>query len=109
VASWPDEEQAFDDIVAHVTRAVADVWRRVSNLAPRNRGFIGREDLLAQLHETDAAALTGIDGAGKSAAQKLPSTWTSIVPFPRSCVSLATAKLSTSDFMSNRRIGNSLD
>lgn len=66
VASWPGEEQAFDDIVAHVTRAVA-VWRRVSNLAPRHSGFVGREDLLAQLHGTEAAVLTGIDGAGKSA------------------------------------------
>lgn len=67
VASWPAEEQAFDDIVAHVTRAVAEVWRRVSNLSPRHRGFIGREDLLARLHDTEAAVLTGIDGAGKSA------------------------------------------
>ena len=66
VASWPGEEQAFADIVAHVARAVA-VWRRVSNLAPRHRGFIGREDLLARLHGTKAAVLTGIDGAGKSA------------------------------------------
>lgn len=66
VASWPGEEQAFDDIVAHVARAVA-VWRHVSNLAPRHRGFIGRQDLLARLHATEAAVLTGIDGAGKSA------------------------------------------
>ncbi|MDP9191942.1 MAG: FxSxx-COOH system tetratricopeptide repeat protein [Acidobacteriota bacterium] len=66
VASWPDEEQAFDDIVEHVARAVA-VWRRVSNLAPRHDVFIGREDLLARLHGTEAAVLTGIDGAGKSA------------------------------------------
>lgn len=67
VVSWPGEEQAFDDILAHVTLAVADVWQRVSNLSPRHRGFIGREDLLAQLHGTEAAVLTGIDGAGKSA------------------------------------------
>jgi tetratricopeptide (TPR) repeat protein len=67
VASWPGEEQAFDDIIGHVRRAVAEVWRPVSNLAPRNRGFIGREELLAQLHGTEAAVLTGIDGAGKSA------------------------------------------
>lgn len=67
VASWPAEEQAFDDIVAHVRRAVAEVWQRVSNLAPRHRGFIGREELLARLKGTEAAVLTGIDGAGKSA------------------------------------------
>jgi hypothetical protein len=89
VTSWPNQDEAFADVVAGIRRAISDLSQPASLASPstllpiwnvpypRNPVFTGREDLLAQLAQTlqpgqamaltqAAQAISGLGGIGKT-------------------------------------------
>ena len=86
LTEWPDRDRAFAEITAGIRRTIEDLTLLATSLArtdfpsiwnvplPRNLFFIGREDLLSQLHaqlhqgRTAALsqALSGLGGIGKT-------------------------------------------
>jgi tetratricopeptide (TPR) repeat protein len=80
VTSWSNRDEALLDVAQHIRRAVTELKprssssRKISNAAPPNPNFTGREPLLASLRESltregNAAivqAISGMGGVGKS-------------------------------------------
>ncbi len=86
LTEWPDRDRAFAEVTAGIRRTIEDLTLLATSLArtdfpsiwnvplPRNLFFIGREDLLSQLHaqlhqgRTAALsqALSGLGGVGKT-------------------------------------------